>query len=423
MGVVYKLKPEIVSFIVEEKKKNRTLSCRALATIIETKFQKKISKSSINDIFKRYQLSSPTGRSTGFKPSKNFFIPQVKKDSLKATVTPWLKEVVPLSVPRDEGTLQETLGDWFDDAGAILWRVAIWGLSQENILGPLFRSWFVDAHTEALSLPQWEDFAFQCQEAHTAPQKLFFHNDRIAVLQKQMEQQHLTLSQEIEWESTIQSLLFMATKVKIMATNGEEFFLDAQLTRMVSQDEMSRLRPLYRVMEDVVDSLISPVRSLSLQIPSHLKTAQQSLQNIFHQNKIAKIQILDMQNNVLHEHTHWADQVRTMIIQELQEVSVQETLPVSQKKFTVVASKTVVEHIALLIQHILVTQYMDNMELLQKIIQTRGRIDETPESIQVWLCMEGWSQNAIIDTIKLFDDINARHIMNRQGRIIILGRA
>ncbi len=62
MGVIYKLKPEIVTFILESKKADPKLSCRSMAALIETKFQAKVSKSSINALFKENSLSMPVGR-------------------------------------------------------------------------------------------------------------------------------------------------------------------------------------------------------------------------------------------------------------------------------------------------------------------------------------------------------------------------
>ncbi|MBL7152056.1 MAG: hypothetical protein ISS89_05690 [Candidatus Omnitrophica bacterium] len=62
MGVIYKLKTEIRDFIVEQKKSNPALSCRRLETLVEQRYQLKLSKSSINSIIKSAGLSMPVGR-------------------------------------------------------------------------------------------------------------------------------------------------------------------------------------------------------------------------------------------------------------------------------------------------------------------------------------------------------------------------
>jgi hypothetical protein len=62
MGVTYKLKPEVINFILEQKKANPKISCRKLIPLVEKEFPTKVSKSSINFIFKQAGLSLPAGR-------------------------------------------------------------------------------------------------------------------------------------------------------------------------------------------------------------------------------------------------------------------------------------------------------------------------------------------------------------------------
>lgn len=62
MGVVYKIKSEIKAFVLEKKKENPSLSCRKVTQLVEEQFKNKISKSSINAIFKESGLSMPVGR-------------------------------------------------------------------------------------------------------------------------------------------------------------------------------------------------------------------------------------------------------------------------------------------------------------------------------------------------------------------------
>lgn len=62
MGVIYKLKPEVINYIIEEKKNKPILSCRGLVALVESKFQIRVSKSSINAVIKDAGLSLPVGR-------------------------------------------------------------------------------------------------------------------------------------------------------------------------------------------------------------------------------------------------------------------------------------------------------------------------------------------------------------------------
>ena len=62
MGVIYKLKPEIRDFVLNQKENDPRLTCRKLAVLVNTMFQVQISKSHINDIMKIHGLSSRVGR-------------------------------------------------------------------------------------------------------------------------------------------------------------------------------------------------------------------------------------------------------------------------------------------------------------------------------------------------------------------------
>ncbi|MFH1191619.1 MAG: hypothetical protein V1670_05430, partial [Candidatus Omnitrophota bacterium] len=70
MGIIHKLKPEVLSFIIENKQNNPALSCRYVTSLILERFHIKVSKSSINSIFKENNLSMPIGRRQKLKKKK-----------------------------------------------------------------------------------------------------------------------------------------------------------------------------------------------------------------------------------------------------------------------------------------------------------------------------------------------------------------
>lgn len=70
MGVVYKLNSEVTSFIIQEKRFDSLLSCRRIVSLVEEKFQIKISKSSVNSLIKEMGLSMPVGRRCNPKRNK-----------------------------------------------------------------------------------------------------------------------------------------------------------------------------------------------------------------------------------------------------------------------------------------------------------------------------------------------------------------
>ena len=100
MGVVYKLKTEVVDFIVNEKRNNPTMGCRKLADTVKEKFQVDVSKSSVNAIIKQSSLSSPVGRRPNPESQKKGFkIPQERKAELFVEKPPVLEAQSPEEKP------------------------------------------------------------------------------------------------------------------------------------------------------------------------------------------------------------------------------------------------------------------------------------------------------------------------------------
>ncbi|HNV23314.1 MAG TPA: helix-turn-helix domain-containing protein, partial [Candidatus Omnitrophota bacterium] len=88
MGVIYKLKQEVIDYILHIKKENNDFSCRQIAKIASDKFDVDISKSSVNTILKNSQLSSGVGRRVIQKKdsSRKFQIPQERKEQFQETM-------------------------------------------------------------------------------------------------------------------------------------------------------------------------------------------------------------------------------------------------------------------------------------------------------------------------------------------------
>ncbi len=84
MGVVHKLTQEVIDFIVQLKKDNSAISCRQISTVVEEKFALHVSKSSVNNVLKKADLSSSVGRRSLSKDEeKQFKIPESKKKQLQ----------------------------------------------------------------------------------------------------------------------------------------------------------------------------------------------------------------------------------------------------------------------------------------------------------------------------------------------------
>lgn len=152
MGVIYKLKPEIVEFVIQQKKNNRSLSCRSLTRIVQDEFQQKVSKSSINKVLKAVELSSPVGRRGVGKRTRSkelrrkFSLPEKKRKEL-------FSEKAPHQILSDlKITVQsEAL---VDGVGSILLKAAEWKLSRQPILQDLLKE-----HCAACSEQEIQDVA------------------------------------------------------------------------------------------------------------------------------------------------------------------------------------------------------------------------------------------------------------------------
>jgi len=94
MGVIYKLRDEVVHFIISERQSNPLFSCRQLAESASQRFGLNLSKSSVHDVLKESGIVTPRGR----KPKNKFQIPQEKKKQIQNS----LSQVKLLPAPVDD---------------------------------------------------------------------------------------------------------------------------------------------------------------------------------------------------------------------------------------------------------------------------------------------------------------------------------
>jgi|GEM_PF-2730794 len=99
MGVTYKLTEDVVQFILAQKQASPDLSCRELVEQVGAQFHKIVSKSSVHDVLKEANITSPRGR----KFKNKFQIPAEKKAQLLANLPsvmlPAVRPVEPVAPP------------------------------------------------------------------------------------------------------------------------------------------------------------------------------------------------------------------------------------------------------------------------------------------------------------------------------------
>ena len=148
MGVTYKLRDEVVHFIISERQSNPLYSCRQLAESASQKFGLHLSKSSVHDVLKESGIVTPRGR----KPKDKFKIPQEKKKQIQESLAQVKLLAPPSSViasPQGEAICERTTdvveipssvsvenSAIYEGAGKIFLKAALWDLgiySEENI--------------------------------------------------------------------------------------------------------------------------------------------------------------------------------------------------------------------------------------------------------------------------------------------------
>lgn len=97
MGLAHKLKPEIKDYILKKKKEDPLISCRRLESLIEKDLKARISKSSINAIFKEANLSLPIGRRSR-KPEISRIKLSLSPPILESIIKPQEENIAPPTV-------------------------------------------------------------------------------------------------------------------------------------------------------------------------------------------------------------------------------------------------------------------------------------------------------------------------------------
>ena len=83
MGVTYKLREDVVHFIISQRQNNPLFSCRQLAESVSQQFGIRLSKSSVHDVLKESGAVTPRGR----KPKDKFQIPIEKKKQIQVSLS------------------------------------------------------------------------------------------------------------------------------------------------------------------------------------------------------------------------------------------------------------------------------------------------------------------------------------------------
>jgi hypothetical protein len=140
MGVVYKLVPEVSSFIIEQKQKDPKITCQHLAGTVFLKFGQKVSKSSVHELLKQAHVITPRPRK---QPKEKFQIPSAKKEQISKAMAPFAETRLPAETQTSAAREivlpnQETIAATMiptQIVGEIFLKAALWDLSFKAVLG------------------------------------------------------------------------------------------------------------------------------------------------------------------------------------------------------------------------------------------------------------------------------------------------
>ncbi len=227
MGVVYKLIPEISSFIIEQKRSNARVSCQDLAELVYSHFGQRISKSSVHELLKTAQVIHPRTRSL----KQKFQIPTEKKAQLFGQGLSSPKVDQPMSSPnvligdtehaKELDARQKHSGMTIEGMGEIFLKAAFYDLSFRPILG----------------LQDYEDIGSlgQVGARHAVP--------------LQMDWGYLTTSVE---------------SFKVELEDGHGFYIDARWQGLYEENphEQSLAAPVERAIAQMSDCLFNNIKPI-----------------------------------------------------------------------------------------------------------------------------------------------------------------
>ena len=273
MGVTYKLRDEVVQFIISQRQESPFSSCRQLAESASQKFGLHLSKSSVHDVLKESGITTPRGR----KPKDKFEIPQEKKKQIQKSLAQ--VKLLPVPVSSDPVTLSE-----MKDINRNISLKDSSALPQNDGKGEDPSAVSQNDGNGENSLPETpggEEPSYEILE--TSPE----YQGAGKIFLKAARWDQGIFSEERFKEEDGKYYLTYAKGIKVCLESGKEFFIELLL-------------PIERCIREVTDGLINNIRPIMVDNVSdqELFRACMEAQSGF---KIENIEIMDQTNRVLFE--------------------------------------------------------------------------------------------------------------------------
>lgn len=376
MGVIHKLREDVVKFILTQKAATPAISCRQLSEIVSTAFKTRISKSSVNAVLFDANLSSPVGRRTlsgektasqAKKPIAKFRIPEHRKKELfglsrdtarqdKATPAASVPKKakrkgvpgqsvfadppVPARTEKQEMSNLKTPAIQFafstpervEKAGLIFLKIAEWNLAGGSILGKIFKEEFAEpsgtdcqqAGDIALFAGALEDREAPSEKSSVKPRSL-----RLAGISGgKISEEVLKIGRDaaqirdigMKASVEIDTVLPRVATIKIQG-GGQEFVLDASGKVLDGNVQSEVFRSLPEVIRYVTADIINNVQSAVLFCPNpeteKIKSLFQGLDQLFDndpRSSLQEVSLLDPSGAELAKYSGFSSKKRKFVL-------------------------------------------------------------------------------------------------------------
>jgi len=366
MGVIYKLKNEVVDFIISQRQGNPLFSCRQLAESASQKFGVQLSKSSVHDVLKESGIITPRGR----KPKNKFEIPQEKKKQIQVSLSqvkllPASMEPMPEPIPEPEVSL---IKDIVEAAPSVILSEA------KDLKEPKDPSASPQNDKDAIVLPLKEEMEISAE--YEGAGKIFLK----AALWD------LGIFSEDNIKATDWEYYLTYTKgIKLVLENKKELFID-------------RVLPIERCIREVADGLVNNIRPLIVSKTSdeNLFKATMESQTGF---KIKNVSIVEQNNHILIEINDLMEFKREFSLENILIVH-------SNEKDIIKRSKT-----------LFFSQIIDNNELIDSILNLNGFDSKSKHEIVITLIInDSYSNKMVLQ--EAVDKLNRMFIRDEESRLL-----
>ena len=353
MGVIYKLKEDVVRFIISQRQSNPLASCRQLAESASQKFGLHLSKSSVHDVLKESGIITPRGR----KPKDKFEIPQEKRKQIQTSLSQ-VKLIPPLMAASKEPTviLSET----------------------KDLTTPLDSSTIglrMTINDECPARGPTETNAMQISSEYPEAGKIFL---KAALWDLGIYSEGNI--KETDWNY----YLTYSKGIKVVLENNKSFFIDLPL-------------PLERCIKETTDGLINSVKPFIVHKVSEegLFKACMGAQEGF---KITSVSIVDEKDHILLEFNDIMEFKREFIIKN--RVFVENTDTNGMKR----------------LKAIFFPQLIDNNDVIDNILNLKG-FDTTnkDEKVVTFLINNNYENKTILQ--EAVEKLNEMYLQDEQDRL------